>query len=92
MSSCVIYGSTEFTNLFFTGEGRGGDFVESNKHVENGIKVMILSQNLTTNLNCYRRNKLAKLANFVNLLGHPFKPQVIANEGEWVWHSRICCM
>ena len=38
------------------GKGAGGDFVESNNHVENGIKVMILSQNLTTNLNCYRRN------------------------------------
>ena len=38
MSSCVIYGSTEFTNLFFTGEGRGGDFVESNNHVEKKSK------------------------------------------------------
>ena len=41
---------------------------------------------------CQSYTCVLKLANFVNLLGHPFKPQVIANEGEWVWHSRMCCM
>ena len=41
---------------------------------------------------CQSYTCVLKLANFVNFLGHTFKPQVIANEGEWVWHSRICCM
>ena len=33
---------------------------------------------------CQSYTCVLKLVNFVNLLGHPFKTQVIPNEGEWV--------